>query len=225
MLLSTWVEAIDLSGQNPAPLPFDLRHYYYNLYFTCWIYHPTVVFRKQIVLDLGGYTHRYSEDFGLWSRLIRQYRFAVLPEYLLRYRETGQNRHQVLRNRVDDEAQREQVRQNIEWLNPSIQLSAEQIDCLRYQFGSFTEQASIPNILDLLNKMKLLADAIAQRPNPNLNKEDVYRAAAIHRKQIIIELLQRLPRHKSLELAWRCGAWSQYLRLIKGFARKRLNLP
>lgn len=223
-LLSSWVEEVDQNGQRPVPLPFDIRHYYYNLYFTCWIYHPTVVFRKQAVLEVGGYTDRYSEDFGLWSKLIRRHRSAVVPEYLLLYRETDQSLHKVLRSREYDEAQRQQVLENIEWLDASVVLSHEQVDCMRYQFEPIVENGSIQTMVDLLRKMKQLADAIAHTPNPNCKAEDVYRAATIHQKQIITELLQRLPKPKGLELAFRCGAWTEYLELMKGFARKRIKL-
>lgn len=51
--------------------------------------HPTVVFRKQLVLDLGGYQeHGWPEDYDLWLRMAAAgCRFAKLPEVLLDWRE------------------------------------------------------------------------------------------------------------------------------------------
>ena len=51
--------------------------------------HPTVVFRKQLVLDLGGYQERgWPEDYDLWLRMAAAgCRFAKLPEVLLDWRE------------------------------------------------------------------------------------------------------------------------------------------
>ena len=51
--------------------------------------HPTVMFRKQIVMDLGGYEeHGWPEDYDLWLRMhLAGHRFAKLPEMLLEWRE------------------------------------------------------------------------------------------------------------------------------------------
>jgi hypothetical protein len=52
--------------------------------------HPSVMLRKSVVLEAGGYGfHDYmvAEDYELWSRLAgRGLRFANHPEALLRYR-------------------------------------------------------------------------------------------------------------------------------------------
>lgn len=47
--------------------------------------HPSVMYRKQVVLDAGGYSQQaVPEDYELWLRLFAAgYRFAKLPETLL----------------------------------------------------------------------------------------------------------------------------------------------
>src|SRR5262249_42281565 len=53
------------------------------------IAHPTVVFRKDVVMAAGGYQYdeHPAEDYELWSRLAsRRVRFANLAEPLLKYR-------------------------------------------------------------------------------------------------------------------------------------------
>lgn len=62
--------------------------------------HPSVMYRRDIVLDAGGYhaAFRHCEDFDLWLRLAHRTRIANLPERLLHYRHyAGQvsNRHAV----------------------------------------------------------------------------------------------------------------------------------
>lgn len=62
--------------------------------------HPAVMYRRQIVLDAGGYhaAFRHCEDYDLWLRLAHRTRMANLPERLLSYRRSeGQvsNRHAV----------------------------------------------------------------------------------------------------------------------------------
>jgi glycosyltransferase involved in cell wall biosynthesis len=49
--------------------------------------HPSVLYRRQAVIEAGGYRGFYTEDYELWSRLARQRaRFANHPEALVRYR-------------------------------------------------------------------------------------------------------------------------------------------
>lgn len=52
------------------------------------ISHPTVVFRKRAVLDVGGYpTFRKAQDYALWSLMLtRNYRMQNLDEVLLKMR-------------------------------------------------------------------------------------------------------------------------------------------
>lgn len=51
--------------------------------------HPSVLFRRQVVLAVGGYQeHGWPEDYDLWLRLaLAGVRFAKLPEVLLEWRE------------------------------------------------------------------------------------------------------------------------------------------
>ncbi|MCC6924385.1 glycosyltransferase [Novosphingobium sp.] len=60
--------------------------------------HPTVMYRRDVVLAAGGYhaAFRHCEDYDLWLRLAHRTKIANLPERLLRYRHyAGQvsNRH------------------------------------------------------------------------------------------------------------------------------------
>ena len=53
----------------------------------CFI-HPSVMFRANIVRDLGGYCHDAlnAEDYDLWLRIIENHDVANLSEILVRYR-------------------------------------------------------------------------------------------------------------------------------------------
>ena len=72
----------------PKPIylsPADiLRH----LPFESCLPHPTVMIRKEILLAVSGYAFGlYAEDWDLWLRMSRAgYRFANLPDNLLKYR-------------------------------------------------------------------------------------------------------------------------------------------
>lgn len=52
------------------------------------ICHPAAMFRREIVLSVGGYhaAFRHCEDFDLWLRLASVTKLGNLPERLIRYR-------------------------------------------------------------------------------------------------------------------------------------------
>lgn len=62
--------------------------------------HPSVMFRREVILAVGGYhaAFRHCEDYDLWLRLAQRTRIANLPERLLEYRhypDQVSNRHAV----------------------------------------------------------------------------------------------------------------------------------
>ncbi|WP_408588303.1 glycosyltransferase [Novosphingobium sp.] len=92
-VLGTWTEDIDeLGGPHPVlapdhPLGHEdfLRAVELSLPLLC---HPAVMYRRDVVLSVGGYhgAFRHCEDLDLWLRLAAVTRIANLPERLLRYR-------------------------------------------------------------------------------------------------------------------------------------------
>lgn len=51
------------------------------------ISHPTAMFRKSGVLEVGGYPEIYPEDYALWGLMLAKgYMFANLPDLLLKMR-------------------------------------------------------------------------------------------------------------------------------------------
>lgn len=59
-------------------------------YYRCPINHPTVMFRRDAVLDVGNYREmEYGEDYELWCRLLaNDKKLANLPEILVKARTT-----------------------------------------------------------------------------------------------------------------------------------------
>lgn len=60
---------------------------------SCSVAHPTVMVRKTVLLELGGYrpAFQHAEDYDLWLRLIERHCIDNLPESLLLYRHHGGN--------------------------------------------------------------------------------------------------------------------------------------
>ncbi len=50
------------------------------------IVHPTVMLRKEVLEEVGGYRLRDAEDYDLWLRISDQHQVANLDEVLLQYR-------------------------------------------------------------------------------------------------------------------------------------------
>lgn len=59
-----------------------------DLLFASAIAHPSVMMRRQVILDMGGYDRQFEglEDYELWCRISEQAMLAVYPQVLLRYR-------------------------------------------------------------------------------------------------------------------------------------------
>ena len=79
-----------------------------ELLFHNTVYHPTVMYRRSIILQVGGYSTAFpcAEDYGLWVTLAQAgYAIDNLPEVLLKYRmHLGQPRTQyriVMRHSTD----------------------------------------------------------------------------------------------------------------------------
>ena len=90
-LVGTWMECIDAEGRSLSRVDTPIEPNLIKdemLKMNC-IAHPSVMFRKDVVLAVGGYRTtlgRYAQDYDLWLRLLEQYQISNLPEHLLLYR-------------------------------------------------------------------------------------------------------------------------------------------
>ena len=92
-VIGCWTEDIDENGErygikgNDHPQDHDG---FLDAIENGWplICHPAAMFRRDIVLSVGGYhgAFRHCEDYDLWLRLATVTRLASLPERLFRYR-------------------------------------------------------------------------------------------------------------------------------------------
>jgi len=79
-------------GTKQATTDSDLLMFYMIL--KNQIAHPSVMFRKDIILAAGGYDEsvRYAQDYDLWSRLMNAgYTFSNINEPLIKYRIHGES--------------------------------------------------------------------------------------------------------------------------------------
>jgi hypothetical protein len=222
-LLSCWAIMITEDRKEIRIEKFNSRYYYYNLTFECWIYHPTIVFRKTAVMNVGMYSVPYAEDYELFWQLLRKYKICNLPEALLEYRITSASLHQVTKKKEYEEAQAKQVTRNITFYAPGIQLSPAQLECLRHNFQPLLQQNNVSSIVDCLHKLKVINRGILSTENINNNPVAIKEAAYFKRLFILTYFGRNLPRMKALSLLARTNSWRLMFRLITGFAKKRMN--
>lgn len=69
------------SATNPAQMKVDLL-------FSCGVAHPSVMMRKAVIQQLGGYDPEFEgmEDYDLWCRVAEHHGVTTLEDILLRYR-------------------------------------------------------------------------------------------------------------------------------------------
>jgi glycosyltransferase involved in cell wall biosynthesis len=53
--------------------------------------HPSVMFRREIVLQIGGYDETKAEDFAFFSKIVKHYKGYNFKEVLLHYRQTPES--------------------------------------------------------------------------------------------------------------------------------------
>lgn len=89
-VVGTWFRFINHTGRQllgcePPYRPDDVRN---ALLFQNCIAHPSVMFRRSVVLATNGYdpSALYAEDYALWLSISERHDIANLPEYLLMYR-------------------------------------------------------------------------------------------------------------------------------------------
>lgn len=93
VLLGTAAEIIDEKGTSTGRIhahPSDNCALQFQLLFDNPFVHSSVMFRKSLVIELGGYStaNTVFEDYDLWSKLAAKGELANLPDVLLSYRES-----------------------------------------------------------------------------------------------------------------------------------------
>ena len=91
-ILGSSAEDINENGESIAVRSVPSEHDdIYKLMWTCPLIHPSVIFKKNVVLNAGSYTKNLKrrQDYELWFRCAQQgAHFANICEPLIRYRIT-----------------------------------------------------------------------------------------------------------------------------------------
>ncbi|GAB3530125.1 hypothetical protein GCM10027443_10340 [Pontibacter brevis] len=217
-MVSSLVRVISENGEFVRQDQFESKYFYYNLTFICWIYHPTVMYRKSAVEEVGMYAVPYAEDFELFWQLSRKYSFYNLPEVLLDYRVTNQSLHQVLKKEEYAQAQQEQLLRNFRYYaGQHYTMKDSCIECLQHNFEPLLAEQSVSRVLACIGELDRLTKHILEKENVNRDPVAIKEAAEYKRRFIITYFAKNLPHYKSVILLLRAGYFKLLYRMAKSY--------
>lgn len=106
---------VDVLGSNATIIDqFNIEHFKTKMplsdkqiknqlkLFESPIIHPSVLYKKQKVLDAGGYKENYADDYDLWLRMLDKNNFSNIYESLILLRKHESNLSKIkLENAID----------------------------------------------------------------------------------------------------------------------------
>ncbi|MCP2727688.1 glycosyltransferase [Limnofasciculus baicalensis] len=96
-VLGSKIHIIDASGVRTQEYttPLDSNDIVHGLLSDNLIYHPSVMFRRLAILQVGNYQDLYPEDYDLWLRVATRYKLANLDLALVCYRVHSRSTTQI----------------------------------------------------------------------------------------------------------------------------------
>jgi glycosyltransferase involved in cell wall biosynthesis len=202
----------------------DPAHYYFNLTFACWIYHSTMVYRKDAVLSVGKYTAVYAEDFELIWQILRKYKIYHQPEILLEYRHTDQSLWQCTRKEECKIDFLNQVRRNILFYmdDHSIPLQDWHLELLSHSYGP-KDRFTIDQVKAGLLLLENITQKITNNKNINMIPSDVVNASKEKRDYILKTFYRKFGYFKGLILLIRTHSWVLIAELVIGGLANKMS--
>jgi glycosyltransferase involved in cell wall biosynthesis len=160
-VICSWMYSIDSHGHKMRNWRRELENYGaflgYLVVGKVPIWHPSVVFRRQIVADLGGYDESYApaEDFDLWIRIaMRRYSAAIVPQFLVMQRvHKGQQSVQKAVVQVEN-WRRAHDRLIKDFCNrPEVEIVGLLLRMERMLWDKCRSKRQVERVLDALNEM------------------------------------------------------------------------
>jgi glycosyltransferase involved in cell wall biosynthesis len=222
-LLSTQARVVTEDKQPEYIDNTNSDYFYYNLTFSSPIFHPSVMYRKDAVQDVGMYTVPYSEDFELFWHLTRKYKLYNLPEVLLDYRNNSESLHQVNKKTEYSLAAYNQTLRNLRfYAGENYTISENCVKSLQYDFDPLLQEKSITNIKNCIRQLDFITRCILNTENVNRDVKNIKAAALYKRKLMLSIFVKKLSRRKSTLLLLNLGEFKILIKQLKNILRKRL---
>ena len=161
-LVGSSFEIIDESGNIVSRniyKNFTNNKIYYALIFNNCIAHSSVMYRRDLVINIEGYNERLTrtQDFDLWSKISKKSKIEVINEVLLKWRESQSNISNKCKTEQDLIA-KNIFEENIRSLKQTYIIDMEKIICFHDE--GFAERRPLiikrENIKELEKVHKLL---------------------------------------------------------------------
>lgn len=222
VLVSSWARVITADRNFVRLERYRSEYYYYNLTFECWIYHPTVMFRREAVVKVGMYSMPYSEDYDLFWKLSTQYLIGNIEEPLLDYRLSPISLNTVLRKDEYDIANEQNVLRNIRYyMGDDFVISKPVLECLRHNFQPIITSGRISEAIEALRVLELITDRIKNVKNPNCNSQEIDEAHFYKKQFIVRELSKAFSSIRALTFLTRTRSWDDLSQLSRSFILRR----
>lgn len=209
-MVSTWVRIINEEGQYIRTEGTRQQYLYYNLFFECCIYHPTIMLRKTLLEKAGNYRLPYAEDFELFQRISRQFRIGGIDEPLLDYRVHHANTNTVGRKTEYDDFSLRILKDNIRYClgDKAPVPPLAYLECYRYNHRLLTATPGLKKIYGCLDQLDKISAAILQMPNPNNRSKDILFIWRFKKDYIIRQLSAYLSPLQKIRLGFKYRKFS-----------------
>jgi len=201
-MISSNVEKINASGEslgNYNPYP---QYFFFNLLFHCFgIYHPTVMYRKQAVVNVGMYPDTLSEDYRLWSKLIRKYRFHYSREILVKYRISEQSiSHSVLKEEYREDEKKYAFDNLRYYVGEDYKLPDSWYEAYRSNYEPILSDGNLQEMIGCIRELNYIKDRLIIKDNVNRVYQDIVHAEIYKKKQMTEVFLSHLSIHHGMRL-------------------------
>jgi len=190
----SWAGQIDDLGQpigrwDSLLEPEDI---FYLLNFRNCITHSSVMFRRDLALDLGGYNEELlrAQDYEFWMRLSKKTRIVQIPEVLVYWRKTDDN-ISVRAKAGQDRSQYNLAKKNLERL-AQMELTEKEVEALQFNRPlSEVNLGRTAHLLDRVNTGLMQQEASLLQPL-GLTSSKVKRAMTRRKKDLLTAQLKNL---------------------------------
>lgn len=189
---------------------FNTDHLYYNLLFHCPIRHPSVMYKRSAVMEVGMYDKTFVEDFNLWFRISRKYPLHHLPEILFEYRVTDSSTSRVFFKKQSETAHFLQVRNNVQfYTGTDFYLSDDEAEFLR---GLSKAEPLVRNesgrfFVTCFKKLAQITASVQKKRPPFVSAKSIENAAEEKRKKLMHLLVRHGRKKEAVSAALQLGYW------------------
>lgn len=165
------------------------EHLYFNITFSVLMYHPTMIFRKQRLAEVGNYSTKYAEDWDLAWQLSRRFKLYHQSEALLEYRLSSTSLSTVTHKTEYDQAMKEQGLRNLKYfLGEQVNISDWAVFCLLNTREAINIPFTVAQAVQVIHLVALLREKTIEKDNVNRDAANI-RAAAGEKIDSLLNLI------------------------------------